>query len=106
MEVAPTAPTEDSQNYTGKAAEYVTFFCYNEQGSAFAENEEIAVDSYFQIDLWKTQESTADSNTLKKKIITALKALGFMGFTAQELYERDTKINHIAVRCNYTGERL
>ena len=106
MTVSPTAPTEDSQNYTGTAAEYITFFCYNEQGSAYAENKEIAADSYFQIDLWQTQESTADSNTLKKKIIAAMEALGFMGFTAQELYERDTKTNHVAIRCNYTGDRL
>jgi len=101
MAVAPTAPAKKSRKYTGKALEYITYFCYNEQGEAYAENKETDTGHYFQVDLWQLPLGTSDPDVLKKQIKDSLVPLGFMGFTAQELYEDDTGINHIAIRCNY-----
>jgi hypothetical protein len=106
MTVAPTAPAKNSQFYGGKELTYITFFCYNEQGEVYAENKEIETGYYFQIDLWQKENGTSDLNVLKENIRSVLEPLGFMGFNPRELYETDTKINHIAIRCNYTEERL
>ncbi len=82
---------------------YITFFIYNEQPEAYAENKPTATGTYWQFDLWRKfdDESETDLDSLKKQITEALENLGFAGFTAQELYEKDTETDHIALRCNY-----
>ena len=102
MTVAPTAPVKKSQTYTGNATEYITFFRYNRAGEIYAENKEIETSHYFQIDLWQKPTETKDLDELEKQAESVLKPLGFMGFTTQDLYENDTGINHIVIRCNYT----
>jgi hypothetical protein len=102
MAVAPTAPAKNSQFWAGMTPTlWITFFRYNRMGEAFAENEEIETSHYFQIDLWQKETGTKDLDVLEKQVESVLKPLGFMGFSAQDLYENDTKINHIAIRCNY-----
>lgn len=98
----PIAPAAH-QHYDGKAPTYITFFMYNEQDEEYAENVPIATGAYWQIDLWRTAKdtSTTDLDDLKRQAKAALTKLGFQGFTAQELYESDTKTDHIALRCNY-----
>ena len=97
--IAPAA----HHKYRGVATTYITFFMYNEQEEAYAENEPISDGTYWQIDLWRTKDDpcTVDSFQLKSQIESALKALGFEDFTAQDLYESDTETDHIAIRCNY-----
>jgi len=106
MAIAPTAPANDSQVYGGKALIYITFFRYNRVGSLYSEGDEAETDHYFQIDLWEKYGATGDIDDLEAQIETALSGLGFKGFTTQDLYEKETKINHIAIRCNFTEGRL
>ena len=106
MTVAPTAPAKNSQHYSGKANTYITFFRYNRMAELYAENDEIATTHFFQVDLWQKENGTDDLDETTLQIETALISIGFMGFSAQDLYEDDTKTNHIAIRCNYTEDRL
>jgi hypothetical protein len=85
------------QVYRGTATTYVTFFCYNEQGEEYAENIQTATGYYVQVDIWSI---TANYDTLAEQIKTAMTSAGFQGYTAQDLYESDTKIFHKAVRFN------
>ena len=80
-------------HYGGNATIYATYFMYNEQPEEYAENAPIATGSYWQIDLWREpgDSSGTDLDDLKNQVITALFNIGFQGFTAQELYESDTK---------------
>lgn len=86
------------QVYHGTATTYVTFFCYNQMSELYAENIEIATEYYVQIDIWN---KSSDNETLAGLIKTAMTAAGFRGYTAQDLYESDTKIFHKAIRMNY-----
>ncbi|OGO89110.1 MAG: hypothetical protein A2Y15_08715, partial [Clostridiales bacterium GWF2_36_10] len=79
------------QCYRGNSKKYITYFCYNQQGEAWAENKEIVTGFYIQIDIWY---DTSDYEELAEQIKTALEAVGFQGYTAQDLYEPDTKIYH------------
>jgi hypothetical protein len=103
MAIAPTAPASSSQYFSGAQTTYITYFLYNEQDEAFAANEPVEAGHYWQIDLWREPADTSTTllSTLKEQVKTALKAIGFRDFTAQALYESDTKINHIAIRCCY-----
>ena len=86
------------RNYSGSALTYITFFCYNEQGEAWAENEEIATGFYYQVDIW----SKGDYLTLTTQVKNAMEAAGFIRTMAQDLpYEPDTKIYHRAMRFSY-----
>jgi hypothetical protein len=83
--------------YSGKATTYMTYFCYNEQGEAWAENVEIKTGYYVQVDLWSKEDCTELAEQVKAAMITA----GFTRTTAQDLYEDDTKIYHKAMRFSY-----
>lgn len=87
------------QTYRGKSNKYVTYFCYNQQGEMWAENKEIATGFYIQINIWF---DTSDYEALADQIREKLESIGFQGYTAQDLYENDTKIYHKAIRMNYT----
>jgi hypothetical protein len=84
-------------NYRGTATTYVTYFCYNEMAELYSENVEIATGYYVQVDIWST---TAEYEALAQQIKVAMITVGFMGYTAQDLYESDTKIFHKAIRFN------
>jgi len=85
------------QTYSGTASTYITFFCYNEQGEAWAENEEIATGYYVQVDLW----SKGDDSSLVDQIKSTLELEGFKRTTALDLYESETQIYHKALRFSY-----
>lgn len=86
------------RNYSGKASTYITFFCYNEQGETWAENQEKATGYYVQVDLW----SKVDYSTLAGQIQTATEEAGFKRSTAQDMpYEPDTALFHKAMRFSY-----
>lgn len=90
-------------HYGGKAPEFITYFCYNQQGEAWAENKEIATGFYIQIDIWSKSK---DYETLAEQIKEALESIGFQGYTAQDLYETDTQICHKAIRMNFTKKKV
>jgi len=85
------------QTYLGTATSYITFFCYNEQGEAWAENDEIATGYYVQVDVW----SKGDNSPLVDQVKLTLEAEGFKRTTALDQYESDTQIYHKAMRFNY-----
>ncbi len=85
------------QVYRGTATTYITYFCYNEMGEEYAENIQIATGYYVQVDIWSL---VSDYEALAQQIKVAMITVGFMGYTAQDLYESDTKIFHKAIRFN------
>lgn len=105
MKVAPTAPAKHSRSYTGKALEYFTYDRYDREGAAYAENKETDTAHFFQIDLWQSQGSTADLDSMAESAIRELEKIDFKGFSLNNLFEDETKIGHIAIRCNKTIER-
>ena len=100
--ISPIMPAAHG-HYGGTATTYATYFMYNEQPEEYAENAPITTGSYWQIDLWRepNDSNKTDLDDLKEQVKTALSSIGFQGFTAQELYESDTKTDHIALRCNF-----
>lgn len=100
--ISPIMPAAHGR-YGGNATTYATYFMYNEQPEEYAENAPIATGSYWQIDLWRKpgDSGKTDLDDLKTQVVAALSGIGFQGFTAQELYESDTKTDHIALRCNF-----
>ena len=61
------------QTYSGTSSSYITFFCYNEQGVAWAENEEIATGYYVQVDLWS---KSGDDSSLVDQVKSTLEIEG------------------------------
>jgi len=93
-----TVPVE-FQVYSGTAATYITFLCYNEQGEEWAEDAEIATGYYVQVDIW----SKSDYTTLEGQVKDALIVAGFSRTSAQDLYEPETKTYHKALRFVYVS---
>ncbi len=86
-------------NYTGKEKPtYITFFCYNEQTERYAENLETKTGYYVQIDIYSKTNPDATAALVK----TAMKAAGFVGYEAQDLFENDTNLYHKAISMNIT----
>lgn len=85
------------QKYSGTALTYITFFIYNEQGEAWADDAEIQTGYYVQVDIW----SKSDYTTLVNDVIFAMKSVGFIRNYAADLYETDTNTYHKAIRFNY-----
>jgi hypothetical protein len=85
------------QGYYGTATTYITYFCYNEQGEAWAENKEKATGLYIQVDRW----SKMDFPEIDEQIKSLMESVDFTRTTAQDLYEQDTKTFHKAMRFCY-----
>ena len=85
------------QKYSGRENTYITFFSYLEQGEQYADNEEKAVGYYIQVDIW----SKNDYTELAEKVKSRMKAAGFIRTSAADLFEKDTKIYHKALRFFY-----
>ncbi|MDQ7095944.1 hypothetical protein REC12_20325 [Desulfosporosinus sp. PR] len=95
--LTPLGIPVEFQKYSGTSSVYITFFCYNEQGEAWAENDEIATGYYVQVDIW----SKSDYSTLEEQVLGAMQDAGFYRKTSQDFYEEDTKIYHKAMRFVY-----
>jgi hypothetical protein len=105
MAVAPTAPAKRSQFWSGATPTlWITYFEYNRQPEAGADDQTALKGHYFQVDLWQKSTGTADLDTLETQIESALSPLGFGDFTVQDLYEPDTGISHYAIRCYFLEE--
>lgn len=85
--------------YAGTASTYITFFTYNEQGEAWAENKEIATGFYMQVDVW----SNGDFTALVEQAKTLLEGAGLSRTYATEMFEVDTKIYHKVLRFVYVN---
>jgi len=73
---------------------YVEYEIYDENGEAWAENREIAATYYIQVDIFSMGDYTDIENMIKDKMIRA----GFRRAMAADLYEKDTKLYHKAMR--------
>lgn len=85
------------QKYSGRGNTYITFFSYLEQGEQYADNEEKAAGYYIQVDVW----SKNDYTELVERVKSRMKAAGFTRTSAADLFEKDTKIYHKALRFFY-----
>ena len=94
----PTGAPVNKLKYTGNATTYITYFIYNEQGEAFAENAEKDTSYFIQVDIW-TKDEFED---LFKQVLPLMTAAGYYRSYAHELYESDTQIKHKVIRFQYT----
>lgn len=85
--------------YASAASTYITFFTYNEQGEAWAEDKEITTGFYMQVDVW----STVDFTSLVEQVKSLLGNVGFSRTYVTELFEPDTKLYHKVLRFVYYG---
>lgn len=90
------------QKYSGKEHTYITFFSYLEKGEMYADNEEKVTGHYIQVDIW----SKKDYTSLYKRVENAMKAAGFRKTSAADLFEKDTKIYHKAIRYFIENEEV
>jgi hypothetical protein len=81
-------------------APYVEYEVLNENGSMFAENEEIGTDYNIQIDIFTKGSYT----TIVKAIKSVMKENGFMKEFGGSRYEEDSKLFHYILRFNYESE--
>lgn len=94
----PTEVPVTKLKYNGAATTYITYFLYNEQGEAFAENKEIETSYFIQVDIWTKDDFTV----LYNQVISLMKAAGYFRTYAHEEYESDTQIKHKIIRFQYT----
>lgn len=81
-------------------APYIEYEVLNEEGSLYAENQEIETNYRIQIDVF-TKGSYA---AIVKAIKNVMKENGFMKEFGGSLYEEDSKLFHYILRFNYESE--
>lgn len=81
-------------HYDNPPDTYITYFEFNEQESAWAENTVVAETRHIQVDIW----SKCNYSAVASQVKTAMRAAGFFFSYAQDLYESDTQIYHKAMR--------
>lgn len=81
-------------------APYIEYEVLNEEGSLFAENEEIETNYRIQIDIFAKGSYTA----IVKAIKNVMKENDFMKEFGGSLYEKDSKLFHYILRFNYESE--
>lgn len=96
----PTGVPVNKLKYTGSATTYITYFNYNEQGEAFAENREIATSYYIQVDIWTKDDFT----DLYKQVLSLMTQAGYFRVYAYETYENETQIKRKIIRFQYCEE--
>lgn len=89
-------------NYEGKSNIYCTFNYADDRGINFADDSPKDEQSSLQIHLFCP--GAYNYNNLKKQIRSALFGADFSFPVITELYEKDTKLNHITFECDYVKE--
>lgn len=77
---------------------YIEYEFFDENVSAWEEGNEISTDYYLQVDIFSKSDYTELENAIKEK----MKSLGFKRSMAADLYEKDTKLFHKAMRFIFT----
>ncbi|EOP46622.1 tail completion protein gp17 [Bacillus cereus] len=80
----------------------ITFFELNNVPDSFADDEEIASEITFQIDIWSKNSTTV----IHTKVNEIMKTIGFSRYAVADLYEDDTKIFHYAMRFRKLEEEV
>lgn len=81
-------------------APYVEYEIYDENGELWEEGKETATNYYVQVDIF----SKTDYTELEIKIREVMLNAGFERSMAADLYEKETKLNHKAMRFIYTSK--
>ena len=81
-------------------APYIEYEVLNEEGSLFAENEEIEINYRIQIDVFTKGSYTSIVRSIKN----VMKENGFMKEFGGSRYEEDSKLFHYILRFNYESE--
>ena len=81
-------------------APYIEYEVIDENGSLYAENEEIATTYRIQIDIFTKGSYTA----IRKAVKEVMKENGFVKEFGGSLYEKDTKLFHYILRFNIESE--
>lgn len=81
-------------------APYIEYEVLNEEGSLFAENEEIETNYRIQIDVFTKGSYTEIVKAIKNVMIENY----FMKEFGGSLYEKDAKLFHYILRFNYESE--
>ena len=81
-------------------APYMEYELLNEEGSLYAENEEIETNYRIQIDVFTKGSYTS----IVKAIKNVMKENRFMKEFGGSLYEEDSKLFHYILRFNYESE--
>lgn len=81
-------------------APYIEYEIIDENGSLYAENEEIATTYRIQIDIFTKGSYTA----IRKAVKEVMKENGFVKEFGGSLYEKDTKLFHYILRFNIESE--
>lgn len=82
------------QKHSGSESAYITFFEYLQQGESYADNKEICIGHYLQVDVW----SKDDYTELVRRVLLAMIQAGFRRTTQTEIYEDDTQTYHKVLR--------
>lgn len=92
--------TEDKKVYflhaNNAKPPYVEYEFYDENGADYSENQETATNYYIQIDIFSNGDYTELETKIKEKMISE----GFTRGMAADMYEKDTKLYHKAMRFN------
>jgi len=81
-------------------APYIEYEVIDENGSLYAENEEIATNYRVQVDIFTNESYTA----IRKAVKEVMKENGFTKEFGGSLYEKDTKLFHYILRFNIESE--
>lgn len=84
-----------------KNGQYVEYEIYNEYGAGYGDNTEILTTYKIQIDIFG-YEAGDEFFKLEKEIKKAMISNGFIRENCYDLYEKDTKLYHKAMRFNIT----
>ncbi len=88
------------QTVSQTADTYITYFCYLEQNTLYADDVENAKEFYVQVDIW----SKENYSNIVERVKSAMKVAGFIFLDGRDLYENGTKIYHKALRFYYMKE--
>lgn len=72
----------------------ITYFELDNFGNLYADNQEIGSGIDFQVDIWATASTTA----ISLAVDTIMTGLDFTRQSSQDLYEKENKIYHKAMR--------
>ena len=75
---------------------HITFFSYSDNDTGFEDDENTAIDLYYQIDIW----SFENIEELKKKVKKALKDIGFVYIAGNDDFEQknNKRLYHKAMK--------
>lgn len=91
-------------HYPGDLDTYVTFFQYNEGSALHADDKEQLTQYFYQVDVWTKNPTVYTS--LVNQVKEALVSAGFTRRSAIDLYEKETRVYHKAMRFSFVQKSM